>query len=813
MTRTSGLRLARIAPLARLGAASALMLAVLTPALAGGSAAVASPGLASGGASRPAAAAGGGGWSIRPTPAPNVPTAAFAAVSCPTSTWCMAVGHYEGSQGVSRPLAERWNGATWKVVPTVAGGALGTGLLGISCSSPAACVAVGSSVRYGHPGRYQFGERPFAERWNGASWRAIVPPGFGVSGSISTQLNSVSCASATECTAVGSFGAVDQPGGRGLLETWDGRHWSRALVPAPKGTAVLLSSVSCTGANACVVVGSYARKNLPNLPFTEIRRSAHAAWADGTPPVPFPSSPAALRKGKDFDLVSRSVSCVRANACTMVGDYRHEGVGSTRFPIFTEVWDGSHWHLRPAPQPQPDSEFDSVSCWTATSCLAIGTTGNGETDTVLVERRSGSHWTVTAAPGTDPAQGDRALSCRSAGTCTVVGPTARATPLAKVSRLQGTTWSVQASPDPAGTIESTLADVSCASRNRCTAVGNFEGRAGDNPLIESSARGKWSVSTAVTPAGVFATVLTSVSCPAARFCVTVGHTFPTSTSIQASQLAESWDGTTWSAQTTPDPGTNFGSTLSQVSCASATLCVAVGNAAQNTSAPPARNLVFRQLIEWWNGSTWQIASDANPAGAKSSDLQMVSCAAASCIALGGLTSGSGRGQSRPLAERFNGHTVTQLSTSGMATTLADLSCTSPTWCMAAGTSRSGQHTLAQSWNGRRWKTLSPPNPRPSSADGGGNFLSDVSCTSRTACTAIGSAEFLIAESENTASDDHPFAERWNGKTWSIANLPVLGNTQGTSLAGISCTAARVCTAAGYITRIGAEVPTIESLRR
>ncbi len=101
-------------------------------------------------------------------------------------------------------------------------------------------------------------------------------------------------------------------------------------------------------------------------------------------------------------------------------------------------------------------------------------------------------------------------------------------------------------------------------------------------------------------------------------------------------------------------------------------------------------------------------------------------------------------------------------------TLSDVSCTSPSRCVAvgpavkpAGMSRT---TLAEVWNGRRWAVQRTP---AILAD----ELSSVSCTSARACTAVGGDA----------------AERWNGTKWVTQALPMF-----TRVVVVSCSAARFC---------------------
>jgi hypothetical protein len=86
------------------------------------------------------------------------------AVSCVSPTFCMAVGSIEGrKQGVT--LAELYNGAGWTVLPTPnVPRATDNELLGVSCSSQNACMAVGFRQNK------QGAARTLAEQWNGLAW-------------------------------------------------------------------------------------------------------------------------------------------------------------------------------------------------------------------------------------------------------------------------------------------------------------------------------------------------------------------------------------------------------------------------------------------------------------------------------------------------------------------------------------------------------------------------------------------------------------------------------------------------------------------
>ena len=119
--------------------------------------------------------------------------------------------------------------------------------------------------------------------------------------------------------------------------------------------------------------------------------------------------------------------------------------------------------------------------------------------------------------------------------------------------------------------------------------------------------------------------------------------------------------------------------------------------------------------------------------------------------------------------------------------LEGVSCTSAWACTAVGTSNGG--TLAEQWNGTAWSIA----PSPNGAAGQWNGLFGVSCTSASACTAVGAYDVV----DPTVSE-LTLVEQWNGMTWSIVPSPNTSATQDNDLLkGVSCTSASACTAVGY----------------
>src|ERR1700728_512522 len=121
---------------------------------------------AAGGLSR-APEFGDGPWQTEPTPNPGgLANGTLEAISCGGPGACIGVGSYVNDAGTTVTLAQLWNGTSWQTQssPSPAGSG-GSQLTGISCDGPYACTASGFYLDAAGV------TVPLAERWNGASWR------------------------------------------------------------------------------------------------------------------------------------------------------------------------------------------------------------------------------------------------------------------------------------------------------------------------------------------------------------------------------------------------------------------------------------------------------------------------------------------------------------------------------------------------------------------------------------------------------------------------------------------------------------------
>src|SRR5271155_297328 len=145
---------------------------------------------------------------------------------------------------------------------------------------------------------------------------------------------------------------------------------------------------------------------------------AGPASASSRSPVAARPAPAAAS-----DFVLSAVSCGSGTSCTAAGSY----ITSANAEVtLAEHWNGHSWSVQPTPNPasEPGSTLFGVSCWSATSCTAVGSAGNdGDTEVTLAEHWNGKHWRIqrTPSPAGAPSSFLYGVSCTSASACIAVG--------------------------------------------------------------------------------------------------------------------------------------------------------------------------------------------------------------------------------------------------------------------------------------------------------------------------------------------------------------------------------------------------------
>ena len=300
-------------------------------------------------------------------------------VTCVTGSNCWAVGVDEpGNNGDPSPLAEQWNGSTWSVVPTpdVTGY-----LFSVTCVTSADCWAAGTTTTDDGNSDPLNG---FILHWDGTSWSTTPTQ---PSGQTYDQFNSVTCASASDCWAVGFAGPnalsnnflpnvmPNVAGDSSFVEHWDGSAWTITAAPsAPSPSGTYLADVTCTSSVQCWAVGATMDTN-GNPSATLVDQWDGTSWS--TIPSPNPSSAEILT----------DVTCLGPSQCWASGA---QGVSSGQnqngspSPMI-ESWNGSAWSVDPSPNVVAYGYLNSVACTSGSGCFSTGfaITGSNNNNTVI----------------------------------------------------------------------------------------------------------------------------------------------------------------------------------------------------------------------------------------------------------------------------------------------------------------------------------------------------------------------------------------------------------------------------------------------
>jgi hypothetical protein len=452
--------------------------------------------------------------------------------------------------------------------------------------------------------------------------------------------------------------------------------------------------------------------------------------------------------------VLTSVSCASATTCVAVGT---RGDASSSVP-FAARWNGSTWTSETVPNPSGTGTLTGIACPTATWCVAVG---EGPTRTMRLVRNS-TTWGVQSQPANVDYM---AVACASRTSCVTVGED-ELHGLTYAEQFDGTSWVAQPTPG-----DGSYSAVTCVSTVVCDAVGSDSAAA--QPIAARWDGTAWSAQAVPTPSGLRIAGLTGVACGTGSTCVAVGDAW---TANDPAPLALRSNGTSWTTTPVPPPNGAVGTVLGGVACAGAGECFAAGGSGRDVGSD-VRVEPRRPLVERWNGSNWVLApgSGTGPAGI----LHAVTCATATaCFAVGERDDGT------TLIERWNGTTWSVAASPSPAHTAVQLlgvACGSPTACVAVGATETDDNfdaAFAERWNGTTWSIVAVPT---FAAPPYVSWLRAASCISATDCWAGGGA-----------TNGRVLLEHWNGSAWSFAPQQ---STPG-DISGVSCVAANGCVAVG-----------------
>jgi Ca2+-binding RTX toxin-like protein len=588
-----------------------------------------------------------------------------------------------------------------------------------------------------------YGEDETFATWS--EWTLESPPNPEVESE--SQLNDVSCVSATSCLAVG----YDEYQAQGLAEIWNGEKWTRREgAMDSKSTAV---SCNLTGSiTYCMAVGEM----VDGSPYAQRWKTSGALWvAYGNTAVP-------LVPEGGSEVALKGVSCSTEWSCTVVGSYRKEGKARTLAERYSG--EANTWSVQ-ATATAAGFALSDVACPTASECIAVGNQPGSPFSKALAERWNGSEWSTLSVPIPvgSTISSVKKISCASASACLATGTSSGGGSAAFTMAWDGSSWTL------AGAAPSAYTDISCGSETACIAAG----AKGGDIHVESWSGSEWSAQPSPSPEGKSAS-LAGVSCPSALACMAVGKA---SANGETETLALRY-GSEWTLESPPNPEVESESQLNDVSCVSATSCLAVGYDEYQAQG----------LAEIWNGEKW-----TRREGAMDSKSTAVSCnltgSITYCMAVGEMVDGSPYAQrwktSGALWVAYGNTAVPLVPEGGSEVALKGVSCSTEWSCTVVGSYRKEgkARTLAERYSGEAntWSVQA-------TATAAGFALSDVACPTASECIAVGN--------QPGSPFSKALAERWNGSEWSTLSVPIPVGSTISSVKKISCASASACLATG-----------------
>jgi len=540
---------------------------------------------------------GGANWTSESIPADSEE---LNGISCPSTTTCVAVGTvpYPPSECPPFPfscpvsldysMSTTNGGTTWSGESGSSPGfAEGDSFQGVSCPSTSECMAVGGTNGIGE-------QRGIAEGILLSGTCTLVTGCGSLSFLSMSVVTSVSCFSASTCTAVGA----PLTGFVGQIATAGVTGWTTQN--APLGA---VSGVTCPSASECMVSGGVAEDGQPGAVAETTNGGAN--WAAV---FSFPYAVSNLF----------AVSCPSPSVCTTVGGTTGPGESSGDFGpgegpgvVLNSTDGGAEW--TPQALPAGTGPLSAVSCASTSVCEALGSDPYVGAPFIVGTTDGGATWQSQTAPS--GIQYLTQLSCPSTSACTGIGETP-AGPVIIGTADGGATWTTETAP-PGLTY---LYSIACPSVTECTAVGETNvSSPTPNAAIVVTINGGSTWTTETPPSGVY--TLTSVACSTVLNCIAIagplrfistsdgGATWTITGSISSSQVASAND----------------------IACTSATICTVVATANDDSGSGLA-------LTTTDGGSTW--TTESTPTAIAYSG---ISCPAMGACTAVGQTSASALG--------------------------------------------------------------------------------------------------------------------------------------------------------------------------
>jgi len=307
--------------------------------------------------------------------------------------WLAGENFAPGAQ--NRPLVEHWNGHTWQALFPLDPGAVGGNLDGIAAISDSDVWVVGST--YTTPADLF----PLAEHWDGHTWRLL--PSFKFTGYHGfSKLTGVTALASDDVWAVGSA-----PGGgftQTLVEHWDGSAWRRVPSPNVADENNQFASISALSANNIWAVGTSQGYYGSQLTLTEHWDGSRWSIVQSPDPSRTANALSSVAVAWSNDVWAVGVMLPNLTSLTSAGGYQ-QARDPVQFETegLIEHWDGQKWQVVSFPKKGEHLVLLSVTAYSSLDVWAAGffvvdDSQQGQVFHGLLLHWDGSAWHSTEDP-------------------------------------------------------------------------------------------------------------------------------------------------------------------------------------------------------------------------------------------------------------------------------------------------------------------------------------------------------------------------------------------------------------------------------
>ena len=302
------------------------------------------------------------------------------AMSCGTSTTCSVVGYAKLTSNAQVPAAIDLDAGTWSAVQVIGGlGAIvpsgvAASLTSVSCTSASDCTAVGSANNSFSPSFHQL----FTTTHSGSNWgdlSGLTNPG-GVTGMQNIGAAGVACVDPDTCTIVGSFADSSWHSHLAMATSTAGT-WSAVLAPTLDGLPVQsaeLRYLTCAVGGPCVALGYWSGSDF-------VGHAIVVAAADGVNWAPVNLTDPIVADGQ-VDLAS-----CNASGCLVAG--HQVGTGMAKALAFGVNFSGD--------TATADASWDLDRAAEVSTSEALPACSSDGTCSLFIQNQSGSGWPMTSS--------------------------------------------------------------------------------------------------------------------------------------------------------------------------------------------------------------------------------------------------------------------------------------------------------------------------------------------------------------------------------------------------------------------------------